>query len=245
MATVMTQPAISRARTVMRIYVPVGFVCCLIALLGFWPTYFGPLLRGIPHPLPIIHVHAAVFMAWVLLVIAQAWLAASGRVATHMKVGKFGMAWGLVVILVGWATAFSLFGDRVQAGTLLEAERRLFAPLTDMVVFAPILAAAWIYRRKPEIHKRLIVVGTTVLLIAAVHRMVFLGGRPPPLPQLLAVWLAPILLGMIYDFIKRRSVHPVYLIGIGAVLLMKFGRSWIRDTESWSNFSNWLATFYV
>jgi uncharacterized membrane protein YozB (DUF420 family) len=245
-ATVMTQPASVRAGTAPRIYVPVGFVCALIALLGFWPTYFGPLLlKGIPHPLPVIHLHATVFMTWVLLVITQAWLAAGGRVALHMKVGRYGMSWGVVVIIIGWTTAFFMFGERVQAGNFAEAERRLLAPLTDMLFFAPVLAAAWIYRRKPEIHKRLIIVGTTILLIAAVHRMVFLGGRPPPLPQLLAVWLSPILFGMIYDFVKRRMVHPVYLIGIGVVLLMKFGRSWIRGTETWSDFTTWLATYYA
>lgn len=246
MATVMTQRAALPARVAKRIYVPVGFVCALIALLGFWPTYFGPLLlKGIPHPLPIIHLHAAVFMTWVSFVIAQAWLAATDRVALHMKVGKYGMGWGVVVIVVGWATAFVMFGERVQAGNLAQAAGRLLAPLTDMLFFAPVLAAAWIYRRKPEIHKRLIIVGTTILLIAAVHRMVFLGGRPPPLPQLLAVWLAPILLGMIYDLVKRRMVHPVYLVGIGIVLAMKFGRSWIRSTETWSDFTAWLATFYA
>ena len=246
MATVMTQPTSVRAPAARRIYVPVGFVCAVIALLGFWPTYFGPLLlRGIPHPVPIIHLHATVFMSWVFLVITQAWLAASGRVALHMKVGKLGMAWGVIVLIVGWATAFVVFGDRVQAGNLAEARVRLIAPLTDLLFFAPVLAAAWIYRRKPEIHKRLIVVATTVLLIAAVHRMVFLGGRPPPLPQLLAVWLSPILLGMIHDYVKRRMIHPVYLIGIGLVLAMKFGRRWIRGTEAWSEFTDWLATFYV
>lgn len=246
MATVMTQPLSVRARAGRRIYVPVGFVCAVIALLGFWPTYFGPLLlKGIPHPLPVIHLHTTVFMAWVFLVITQAWLAASGRVALHMKVGKYGMAWGVVVIIVGWTTAFFMFGERLQAGNLSEAERRLLAPLTDMLFFAPVLAAAWIYRRKPEIHKRLIIVGTTILLIAAVHRMVFLGGRPPPLPQLLAVWLSPILFGMIYDYVKRRTIHPVYLIGIGIVLAMKFGRSWIRQTEGWNTFTSWLAAFYV
>jgi hypothetical protein len=35
------------------------------------------------------------------------------------------------------------------------------------------------------------------------------------------------------------------LIGIGVVLLMKFGRSWIRGTETWSDFTTWLATYYA
>jgi hypothetical protein len=245
MANVMAQPVTARVRTTTRVYVPIGLLCFVIAVLGFWPTYFGPLLAGVPHALPIIHLHAAVFVGWVFLMIAQAGLAASGRIALHMKVGNFGFIWGLIVILVGWATAFSMFGSRVHAGDFDAAERRLLAPLTDMLVFGPVLAAAWWYRRKPETHKRLIVVGTTILLIAAVHRMTFLGGRPPPALPLLAVWLSPILLGMIYDYCTRKRVHIVYLIGIAAVLLMKFGRSWIRTTQAWIDFTHWLAKYYV
>lgn len=224
---------------------PIALACLVIAVLGFWPTYFGPLLAGEPNPLPIIHVHAVVFLGWILLMILQAWLAAHGHIALHMRVGRFGFAWGVIVILVGWATTFSRFGDRVAAGDLAGARLRLLAPLTDLLVFAPLLAAAWFYRRKPELHKRLIVVGSTVLLIAAVHRMVFLGGRPPPIPQLLAVWLSPILIGMAFDYVKRKTIHPVYLTGIALVLFMKFGRAWILDTQAWDAFTGWLATFYA
>ncbi len=89
-------------------------MCVAIALIGFWPTYFGPLLSGTVQALPIIHLHAAVF----------------------------GMAFGVLLILVGEATAFSAFGARVAAGEFEEARRRLFAPVTDLIVFAPFLAAA-------------------------------------------------------------------------------------------------------
>lgn len=235
---------IPRRKVATRIYVPIGILCLVIAVAGFWPSYFGPMLAGAPHALPIIHLHAVVFAGWVVLLIAQAWLAATGRIALHMKVGTAGMIWGVVVILVGWTTTLVRFGDRLEAGDP-QAPIRLFAPLTDMLFFAPFLAAAWIYRRRPEIHKRLLVAATTVLLIAAVHRMTFLGGSPPPLPQLLAVWLSPILVGMIYDFSKRRMVHPVYLIGIGAVLVMKFGRRLLADTDLWRGFVAWLTTLYA
>ena len=242
--TVVPSPMVRR-RPALSIYLRIALVCLLIALAGFWPTYFGPLLTGIPHPLPIIHLHATVFTGWLVILITQATLAARGRMALHMKVGKFGIGWGVFLIFVGWATAFSRFGDRVLAGDLSGASDRLFAPFTDMIVFAPFLFAAWHYRHKPEIHKRLIVVATTILLIAAVHRMTFLGGRPPPVPQLLLVWLSPIALGMTYDYVKRRIVHPVYLLGIAAVFLLKFGRLPLRNTEAWRDFTHWLATFYA
>jgi hypothetical protein len=229
-----------------RIYLPVALLATLIALTGFWPTYFGPLLTGTLHKVTIIHVHAAVFSGWLLLVIIQATLAATGRLRSHMRVGRIGIAYGVVVIGIGIATALSQFAMRVEADSVQEAQDRVFAPLTDMLVFAPVLAAAWIYRRRPEIHKRLIVVATTVLLVAAVHRMPFFGGPPPPWPVVLAVWLAPIYVAMIYDCAKRQAVQPVYLLGIGLVLLLKFrGTLGMRDSAAWRGFVDWLTGLYA
>jgi len=55
----------------------------------------------------------------------------------------------------------------------------------------------------------LIIVATCTLLIAPVHRMSwFLGGPPPPLVPVLLIWMAPIYVGMLYDLITRRIVHP-------------------------------------
>jgi hypothetical protein len=228
------------------VYLPISLLCASIALIGFWPTYFGPLLSGtVVQALPIIHLHAMVFSGWLLLVIFQAVLAATGRTALHMRIGRIGMVYGILLILVGEVTAFSAFGERVAAGEIEAARRRLFAPLTDLIVFAPFLAAAWVYRRRPEVHKRLIVVATTVLLIAAVHRTTILGGPPPPLPQLLLIWLAPIGLGIGWDLARRRVVHPVYVLGIGAVVFLKFLRRPLADTEAWKDFVNWLVSFYV
>jgi hypothetical protein len=229
----------------MRVYLPVGVIALTIAIAGFWPTYFGPLLSGTVQALPIIHIHAAVFVAWLLLVITQAALAATGRMALHIRIGEVGLYFGLGVIAVGIITAFALFAARIEAGHVQEAQDRLFVPLTDLMVFAPFFAAAWLCKRRPEIHKRLIIVATTILLIAAVHRMTFLGPRPVAAPTLLAVWLAPIYLGMTADLIKRRIVHPVYLAGIAAILYLKFLRVPLFQSDAWKGFAEWLTTFYV
>jgi hypothetical protein len=50
---------------------------------------------------------------------------------------------------------------------------------------------------------------------------------------------------MTHDYLRRRIVHPVYLVGIALVLLMKFGRGWIRGTQAWNDLTGWLAAFYV
>ena len=156
------------------------------------------------------------------------------------------MIYGVFLIFVAVATAFVMFGNRIETAQIQEAQNKLFVPLTDMMVFAPFLAAAWWYRRRPEIHKRLIVVATTILLIAAVHRMTFILGPPPIAPaKILLVWLAPIYVAMIYDFVKSRTVHPVYLIGMLAVVYLKFGRIPLFNSEAWKDFAAWVTTFYV
>lgn len=237
-------PAAPRAARPM--YVLIALTCLLIALVGFWARYFGPLASGRLTKPPIIHGHAIVMVGWLVLVISQALLVATGHRALHVRVGRFGMAWGVLVILVGWATALDRFGEFARSGRVQAGSDRLFAPLTDLLVFAPFLAAAWAYRRRPEVHKRLIVVATTVLLIAAVHRIRLHDGTSPlPLPALLLLWLSPILLGMAYDAIRHRKVHPVYVMGMAAVGFLKFGRVPLRDTGVWRAFAAWVADFYI
>jgi hypothetical protein len=219
-----------------RFYIGISLLAVLIVAMGFWPTYFGPLLAGAADHPPVIHVHAAVFSGWLALFGAQVVLAASGQIALHRKVGEIGIWYGVVIILVGLTTAFSQFADRVEAGRLEEAQTRLLAPLSDMIVFPIFFGAAVYYRHKPELHKRLMLVATTTLLVAASLRMGFL-----PRPMRLLVWFSPILLGMAYDLIKRRSIHPVYIIGLAALYVLSL-RGALVDTDAWLAFSGWLAT---
>jgi hypothetical protein len=213
-------------------------------LVGYWPSYFGPLVAGtVVDTLPLIHFHATVYVGWLLIFIAQTVFAARGRIDLHMKLGKIGIGYGAFVILVGLIVAFGMFAVRVQAGAIAEAQGRLLGPLLDMLVFAPLFAAAVYYRRKPELHKRLMIVATTTLLIAAVGRMRFLG-NPGHAGLVQLVWSAPILLAMGYDFAKRRIVHPVYVLGLALLLLESpILRRIARGSETWLSVSGWLVTF--
>lgn len=222
-----------------RIFVPLAVLVTLIVFIGFWPNYFGPLLSGNVDATVIIHVHVAVFVLWLVLFLAQVALAATGRLALHMQLGRWVIAYGVFLILIALFTAFAVFQMRVDAGNFAEATNRLFAPVRDMLAFVPLLWAGWIYRSKPEIHKRIMLLATTVLLIAAVGRMAFLG-RPVPTPLLMLVWGAPIYIAMGWDWYSRRLVHPVYLMGIALMLSFRLVLP-LRETQAWMSFATWLA----
>jgi hypothetical protein len=231
----------TRVRRAWRPYVAISLLVAAIALAGFWPKYFSKMAVLAPDSPWYIHLHAAVFSGWIAILFTQSWLAANGKLRLHRRLGAWFFAYGLVVILVAWLTAFQVFWGRMAEGDYAVARNGLYVPFTDLLYFAPVLLAAWIYRTRPEIHKRLIVVATTVLLIAGAHR--FIGnyvGAPPSIPLVLLLWLSPIFLGMAFDWIRSRRVHAVYLIGIAVVLAMKFRPRW-QESEPWDAFTSLLV----
>jgi hypothetical protein len=221
-----------------RLYIGLSLLVTAIAFVGFWPTYFGPLLAGTVDKLPVIHLHAAIYVGWLAIFIAQTVFAATRRMDLHVRLGKLGIGYGVLVIVMGVTVAISMFAVRVHAGQVEDAQTRLVAPLSDMVFFTPLFAAAVWLRRKPEIHKRLMIVATTVLLVAAVGRMTFVG-RPWPM---LLVWSSPLLLGAAYDVVRRRAIPWIYLLGVVVIVARAFGARLAGETAVWHEWTAWLAT---
>jgi hypothetical protein len=223
------------------LYTGVGLLMGIIAVVGFWATYFGPFVRGTIEQPPIIHLHAGVFVGWLLLFVAQAMLAATGRLSWHLSLGRIGIGYGVLLIIVGVFTGVSRSGDRLRAGQ--DGAGLLFSALADMVVFAAFFAAAIAFRRKPQVHRRLMIVAATMLLVAATGRMSsFLPDPPWRQPLRLAIWFSPVFLAMAHDFRKQRLVHPVYVMGLAAFLIRVYSRELVVGTEAWSAFTQWATS---
>jgi hypothetical protein len=230
--------AMPRARTRTG-YVLVGLLIAAVAVAGFWRSYFGPLLASNVDEPPLIHFHVVVYVGWLVLLVAQAGFAAAGRVDLHVKLGRLGIGYGVLVIVVGLLVGFGMFVVRVRAGAAPEALGRLFGPVIDMLIFAPLFAAAIYFRRRPELHKRLMILATTTLLVAAVGRM---RAFIPSFVLVQLVWSAPILVAMAYDYAKQKIVHPVYAFGLVLLLLESQPvRMAARTSETWRSFGAWLA----
>lgn len=224
------------------IHLPLALLAVAIAVTGFWRTYFGPLFAGVVRTDWLLHLHVAVFVGWIVLVGLQAWLAASGRVALHVRVGRFGMLYGIGLVIVGLVFALVTFMRRIAVVGPDALHGAFLVPLTDMGVFSTFLAGAWITRRRPEYHRRFILLATTTLLIAAVGRT--FGGTTSiafrDVFPFLLVWLSPVWVAMLYDAFKSRSVHVVYLVGALVLIALRY-RQLIRETDAWMTFSRHFA----
>jgi hypothetical protein len=189
----------------------------------------------------IIHLHGAIFLGWMLLLLAQVSLVAMGQVRQHRRLGTVGIAYGALVLVIGLVVTFVAPLLHVRAGdwTLDAAAAFLLLPLVDMVLFAGFFGAAVAYRRRPEVHKRLILAATVALAFAAVARMSF---QSPVV--FLFLWLSPILAAMVFDGVTRRRVHPVHFISL-TVMVPAFTRVFFMESEGWLRIGRALLAPFV
>jgi len=81
-----------------------GMALAVVATVaaGFAPTYYLKPLVTSPALPPLIHLHGALFTAWVLLFLAQTSLVAAKRTDLHKRLG----IGGLVILYLVWLPVF-------------------------------------------------------------------------------------------------------------------------------------------
>lgn len=222
------------------LYVSLSVLMALIALVGFAPGVIKPLLSGtIPHD-AIIHIHVAVYSVWLFLFFAQCVYAAIGKISVHRKLGKVLVWYAVLMFLVGVGVTTNRFVSQVHAGNLRAAETVNLAPMVDMLAFPVFFGLAFAYRRKPEIHKRLMVVTATLILYPAMTRISF-PRHMRSFVVFMIIWTSPILIAVAHDWIKRRVIHPAYffgMLGLGVLGL----RPMVLGSHLWASFAGWLVS---
>ena len=187
-----------------------------VVVYGFSFTLDKNLIHPvIPRPL-ILYVHAAIFSGWLVFFMLQSALVRTHNVHWHRRIGWFGVALGVMIPVLGVSTAINMGRFDILSLHSTKAESVLMIPLFDMVAFTGTFALAIYYRKKPEFHRRLILMATCALTAAAFGRFperllprdLFYGGV-----DLL------ILLGVVRDMIVNRSVHRVYFYVLPAFIL--------------------------
>lgn len=202
-----------------------------LVTVGFWPTYFGLFLNGgLAVPL-VVDIHAAVFAGWMALFVTQIVLAWSGRIAAHRRIGRWGLAYGGVVVVIGLVVGVAAPVLHIQAGDFTRDEMAAFllAPLGDIALFACLFIGAALSRHKPETHKRLMLLATVVLVGPAVVRIPAVARSVPAL--LVVTWL-PLIVAMLHDWRTRGRVHGSYLVG-GLGLLVFAPRMALSQSDVW------------
>jgi hypothetical protein len=213
---------------------------CVIVALGFVPGFFLP--RPDPTVLqnPVVHLHALVYVGWLALVAYQMRLPSQGRVADHRRVGRWLVYYAVLLVIMGLWVTISRFVDRIEMGDVLAARIQMWPPFSDMLVFPILFSLALAYRKQAELHKRLMVLACCMLTIPGAARMFFIG-NPPNILAMELIFLSPVYIAILRDWLVERRVYSVYVIGIIVLALMPM-RMVAVDWPVWQAFTDWLAS---
>jgi hypothetical protein len=166
-------------------FVGMALFLIVVAITGFWPTYFGTILIGqvpvqfgaVEISLPV-HIHTAIFMGWLFLLLTQTVLISKDHTQTHTKIGTYGMIYGLLIFAVGLIMTYVQMESAVakEFASWSEAPFLTWRSFFSISQFATLLALGYIYRSSPEWHKRYMILATAAIVQAAASRMrIFLG----------------------------------------------------------------------
>ena len=156
-----------------RFYLGATFVFLALVLWVFARTYFFKVWFGTPVLPVLLHVHGAVMSGWVVLLAAQSGLVAAHRVQWHRRLGVFGAGWAVLVVVMGSVTTVHAAARAVQAGKESAPVLVMIMGLEvlQMLFFGTFVALAIFWRRRTDIHKRLMLMTIACMLPSVLARL--------------------------------------------------------------------------
>jgi hypothetical protein len=224
----------------------IGAIWCGIAG-GFGPELVQHVRGGeAPYPL-IVHLHAAAFTAWVVLLMAQSLLIRTGRWQIHRKLGVAAIGLAAVMLFLGPAVAIVI--QRQQLGLahpspVFGNPGFLAVQFGGMIDFAVLLTAGFLLRARPATHRRLMLLATLAITDAGfaratgatVHQMMAPGFWTDFIATYAANGVLILMLG-VYDLITRRRLHPAWVIGASYLFLSEFVAEILVHNAAWNAFA--------
>jgi hypothetical protein len=195
----------------------------LVVIYGFSHTIGANLIHpSIPRP-RVLYVHAALFSAFMAIYILQTGLVASGNATLHRRLGPTWVVMGAAMPVVGIATGIVMrrfdiihFGDYATFIAVI---------LWDMLAFSILFLLAVLWRKRPEYHRRLMLLATCGLMNAGFARFPLIGLPDAPVPNFWADFRALyvgvitlMLIAIIRDLIVHRRVHIVYRVAVPLII---------------------------
>lgn len=225
-----------------------------LVLIGFAPTlYLRAFFPRTAEPnMPFyLYLHGAVLTGWFVWLTSQAWLVRSGRTVVHRRMGWIGVAIAAGAVMAGPTATFGVIGRLQAAGldfdtdmsalpflgvegvTMLEfASPIVWGNLIGIAVFGALVTAAVLLRKRPEYHKRLIVIASMGIIapaLARISRWPVFGGEDSGLVPIVGLALLLSVAG--HDWLRLRKIHPATIAGTVAVLAGVFGSNLVATTE--------------
>ena len=245
-------PQLTTPSRLARLFYPgAALVVLALMLIGFQQFYLHGRSypdREIPPPIRgLIIAHGVTMSIWVLLFVVQPLLIASGNFRVHQRLGVLGAVLAAVIFVLGWMTG-------VESTRIAPPDARIWGltfkqfmavPLMSIALFALLVATAVWQRRRPEIHRPLMLMATLVAIPAAVSRIDALNALyvGTVWERLFGPFFMTVVLGVILFGVKcalSRSFDRWFAAGLTGLIVSCALIMQIAPTAMWDRFASFV-----
>jgi hypothetical protein len=148
-----------------------------LMLIGFHHFYFGGRsYPGRPITPPIrtmIIIHGTAMAAWMAVFLLQSLLILAGKRGTHALVGKLAAAMAAVIVVLGLKIGVESARFKPPSNIAFGLAPKAFMaiPVISILLFGAFVSVGIAYRRRPAVHRSMMLLGTLAAISAAIARI--------------------------------------------------------------------------
>lgn len=195
----------------------------ILVFAGFSRTYYLHSLFKTPNLSIFLHLHGAVMTGWIALYAVQTFLVASNHTRIHRSLGTFGAGYAALVVVMGCTATVLASRREVLAHSQFVAGflTVLALELTQMLLFASLVASGVWLRNHPGYHKRLMLLATFCMLPNPMVCLFMWAGFGSNI-VILNVWALFVVAIVLFDSIRNRRLHPAFGFGATATVALLY-----------------------
>lgn len=202
--------------------------------------------REIPPPIrTLVIAHGASMSLWMILLTVQSALIAARRHKVHMALGKAGAILAGAIVVLGWQLG-------VESARITPPEARIWGmspadfmsvPIISVVLFAGFVAAGIAARRKPQVHRAMMMLATFAALSAAVSRIDALSNLyiGTVWERLFGPFFTTLVLAALFLPVKRLITGAwdrTYAIGLVGLVIADWAIVQVAPTKLWGGIAS-------
>jgi len=208
----MEAAAVSRTGNARRFFVSYGVLFVILAVIGFGPSFWD-YFQGAYYFPPIVHLHGALMLSWLLVYVNQTRLASNGDLRLHRKLGMWSIALAAAVwISMIVATIVAFRRNEPESSDFMASV--LLIQIGIAVVFPLLIAIGLLFRNDASWHRRMMTFAALVLLQAAIDRMAWIPDEGLPMFWHHAIRLYLLMIPIyVFDLLSLRRIHAATILG--------------------------------